>query len=136
MRIAYAGTPEFAVPALDGLIQAGVDIVGVWTQPDRPAGRGRKLTPSPVKQLALQAGLAVHEYAPRLIKQAIVGRGGADKEQVQHMVRVLLKSTDSFGADAADALAVALCHAVHSRARAAWRHFSTTFMALARMVSE
>jgi len=58
----------------------------------------------------VQAGLAVHEYAPRLIKQAIVGRGGADKEQVQHMVRVLLKSTDSFGADAADALAVALCH--------------------------
>jgi len=62
---------------------------------------------------AVHAGLAVHEYAPRLIKQAIVGRGGADKEQVQHMVRVLLKSTDRFGADAADALAVALCH-LHS----------------------
>jgi len=62
---------------------------------------------------AVNAGLPVHEYAPRLIKQAIVGRGGADKEQVQHMVRVLLKSTDRFGADAADALAVALCH-LHS----------------------
>jgi len=61
----------------------------------------------------VHAGLTVHEYAPRLIKQAIVGRGGADKQQVQHMVRVLLKASDSFGADAADALAVALCH-LHS----------------------
>ena len=62
---------------------------------------------------AVNAGLAVHEYAPRLIKQAIAGRGGADKKQVQHMVRVLLKSSETFGADAADALAVALCH-LHS----------------------
>ncbi len=80
MRIAYAGTPEFAVPALDGLIQAGVDIVGVWTQPDRPAGRGRKLTPSPVKQLALQAGLAVHQ--PESLKdpeaQSTLLNAGAD----------------------------------------------------------
>ncbi|MGK7294445.1 MAG: crossover junction endodeoxyribonuclease RuvC [Candidatus Wenzhouxiangella sp. M2_3B_020] len=59
---------------------------------------------------AVQAGVEVHEYAPRLIKQAVVGRGGADKRQVQHMVRALLKSEASFGADAADALAVALCH--------------------------
>ncbi|MEX0915393.1 MAG: crossover junction endodeoxyribonuclease RuvC [Wenzhouxiangellaceae bacterium] len=62
---------------------------------------------------AVNAGLVVHEYAPRLIKQAVVGRGGADKQQVQHMVRVLLKSSENFGADAADALAVALCH-LHS----------------------
>ena len=59
---------------------------------------------------AVQCGLDVHEYAPRLIKQALVGRGGADKEQVQHMVRMLLKTKEPFGADAADALAVALCH--------------------------
>ncbi|NKI35509.1 crossover junction endodeoxyribonuclease RuvC [Wenzhouxiangella sp. XN79A] len=59
---------------------------------------------------AVQCGLDVHEYAPRLIKQALVGRGGADKEQVQHMVRMLLKTKAPFGADAADALAVALCH--------------------------
>ncbi|MDT8410464.1 MAG: crossover junction endodeoxyribonuclease RuvC [Wenzhouxiangellaceae bacterium] len=59
---------------------------------------------------AVHAGLAVHEYAPRLIKQAVVGRGSAEKEQVQHMVRALLKSKAPFGADAADALAVALCH--------------------------
>ncbi len=59
---------------------------------------------------AVHAGLEVHEYAPRLIKQAIVGRGGADKKQVQHMVRALLRTDAPFGADAADALAVALCH--------------------------
>lgn len=54
--------------------------------------------------------LSVNEYAPREIKQAIVGRGGADKTQVQHMVRALLKLSDVPQADAADALAVALCH--------------------------
>lgn len=56
------------------------------------------------------AGLEVHEYAPRAIKQAIVGRGGAAKEQVQHMIRVLLKLSEAPAEDAADALAVALCH--------------------------
>jgi len=55
-------------------------------------------------------GLEVHEYAPRAIKQAIVGRGGAAKEQVQHMIRILLKLREAPGEDAADALAVALCH--------------------------
>lgn len=54
--------------------------------------------------------LPVSEYSPREIKQAIVGRGGADKPQVQHMVRVLLNLTDQPQSDAADALAVALCH--------------------------
>jgi len=55
-------------------------------------------------------GLAVAEYSPRSIKQAIVGRGGADKVQVQHMVSVLLQLQDTPVEDAADALAVALCH--------------------------
>lgn len=59
---------------------------------------------------AVTAGLEVHEYAPRAIKQAIVGRGGAAKEQVQHMIRVLLKLAETPAEDAADALAVALCH--------------------------
>ena len=80
MRIAYAGTPDFAVPALQGLIDAGVEIVGVWTQPDRPAGRGRKLTASPVKQTALAAGLTV--YQPESLKdpeaQAELLNSGAD----------------------------------------------------------
>ena len=58
----------------------------------------------------IDAGLEVAEYAPRAIKQALVGRGGADKVQVQHMVRVLLGLRETPPEDAADALAVALCH--------------------------
>ena len=59
---------------------------------------------------AVQAGLPVHEYAPREVKQALVGKGGAAKTQVQHMTKILLKLTDEIGEDAFDALAVALCH--------------------------
>ncbi len=59
---------------------------------------------------AIDGGLAVAEYAPRAIKQALVGKGGADKVQVQHMVRVLLGLQEAPPEDAADALAVALCH--------------------------
>jgi len=59
---------------------------------------------------AISCGLSVAEYSPRSIKQAIVGRGGADKEQVQHMVGLLLGIKGSIQNDAADALAVALCH--------------------------
>lgn len=58
--------------------------------------------------------IPVHEYAAREIKQAIVGRGGADKVQVQHMVRMLLSLKTTPESDAADALAVAICHA-HTR---------------------
>jgi crossover junction endodeoxyribonuclease RuvC len=58
-----------------------------------------------------QAGLTVAEYAPARIKSAIVGHGRADKKQIQHMVRILLDLDDEPPADAADALAVALCHA-------------------------
>ncbi|MFT4045561.1 MAG: methionyl-tRNA formyltransferase [Solimonas sp.] len=59
MRLVFAGTPDFAVAALDALHAAGHEIVGVYTQPDRPAGRGRKLTPSPVAQRAAALGLPV-----------------------------------------------------------------------------
>ena len=59
---------------------------------------------------AVALGLPVAEYSPRLVKQAIVGRGGADKAQVQHMVGVLLRCGEALSEDAADALAVALCH--------------------------
>lgn len=60
---------------------------------------------------AAKAGLPVHEYATRLVKKAIVGTGGADKAQVQAMLGVLLPGVKLAGADAADALAVAICHA-------------------------
>jgi crossover junction endodeoxyribonuclease RuvC len=58
----------------------------------------------------IDAGVEVAEYAPRAVKQALVGRGGADKGQVQHMVRVLLGLKEALPEDASDALAVALCH--------------------------
>ena len=62
--------------------------------------------------MAVQAsGLNVSEYAPRQIKMAVVGYGGADKMQVQQMVKRLLKLEDAPKKDAADALAVAICHA-------------------------
>ncbi|WP_303289940.1 methionyl-tRNA formyltransferase [Marinobacter sp. SS5-14b] len=61
MRIVFAGTPDFAATALKALLAAGHNVVGVYSQPDRPAGRGRKLMPSPVKQVALDAGLPVFQ---------------------------------------------------------------------------
>lgn len=66
MRIVFAGTPEFAAQHLQALLDAGRQIVAVYTQPDRPAGRGQKLAPSPVKQLALQHGIAV--YQPQTLR--------------------------------------------------------------------
>lgn len=64
------------------------------------------------------AGMPVGEYPARLVKQTLVGVGGAGKEQVQHMVRVLLGLSGTLQADAADALGIALCHA-HARTRPA-----------------
>ncbi|MEK0096743.1 methionyl-tRNA formyltransferase, partial [Bordetella pertussis] len=66
MRLVFAGTPEFARIALDALLAAGHDVPLVLTQPDRPAGRGLKLTPSPVKQAALAAGIEVAQ--PRSLR--------------------------------------------------------------------
>jgi crossover junction endodeoxyribonuclease RuvC len=64
-----------------------------------------------------QAGGVVHEYSALEIKQALVGRGRAEKSQVQHMVRVLLGLREAPQADAADALACAICHINHARSR-------------------
>lgn len=58
-RIVFAGTPEFAVPSLTALIQGGYQVIAVYTQPDRPSGRGRKLASSPIKQTAVAFGLPV-----------------------------------------------------------------------------
>lgn len=70
MKIIFAGTPDFAVPALAALIDAGHEVVMVLTQPDRPAGRGMKLKASPVKVLAGQHGL--HVFQPESLKPADV----------------------------------------------------------------
>ena len=68
MRVVFAGTPEFSVPCLEACRASGAEVVAVYTQPDRPAGRGRKLTPSPVKQAALAANLPIEQ--PETLKTA------------------------------------------------------------------
>ncbi len=73
MRVVFMGTPEFAVPCLDTLLNQGHQVLGVVTQPDRPKGRGRQFACSPVKQAALAAGLPVLQPAkvrePRFLEQ-------------------------------------------------------------------
>jgi len=66
VRIAFLGTPEFAVPSLERLVESGFDIAAVVTQPDKPKGRGRKLAAPPVKEAAVKFGLPV--YQPEKLK--------------------------------------------------------------------
>lgn len=61
MRLIFLGTPRFAVPSLEAVVEAGHDVVAVLTQPDRPKGRGQTMAFSPVKESALRLGLAVHQ---------------------------------------------------------------------------
>ncbi|MEQ9888448.1 methionyl-tRNA formyltransferase [Pectobacterium zantedeschiae] len=68
LRIIFAGTPDFAARHLDALLSSGHEVVGVFTQPDRPAGRGNKLTPSPVKVLAEQHDIPV--FQPKSLRPA------------------------------------------------------------------
>ena len=67
-RLIFAGTPDFAVPSLRVLLDAGYTVVAVYTQPDRPAGRGRQLRASPIKTLAQAAGVPV--YQPATLRDA------------------------------------------------------------------
>lgn len=68
MRLVFMGTPQAAVPALSRCLEYGHEVVAVWTQPDRPAGRGHKLSASPVKEFALAHHISVHQ--PAKIKTA------------------------------------------------------------------
>jgi methionyl-tRNA formyltransferase len=68
MRLVFMGTPESAVPTLARCVEEGHEVAAVWTQPDRPAGRGKHLRASPVKEFALARGLPV--YQPEKIKTA------------------------------------------------------------------
>ncbi len=61
MRLVFLGTPRFAVPSLEKLVEAGHDVRAVLTQPDRPKGRGQQTALSPVKEAALRLGLAIHQ---------------------------------------------------------------------------
>ncbi|MDJ0655121.1 MAG: methionyl-tRNA formyltransferase [Xanthomonadales bacterium] len=80
MRIVFAGTPDFAVPSLEGLLGSGHEVVAVYTQPDRPAGRGRKLTPSPVKQVALASNIPVMQPASLRNPEAEAGLAAVDAD--------------------------------------------------------
>ncbi len=73
LKVIFAGTPEFAAQALQALLDSEHQVVAVYTQPDRPAGRGRKLTPSPVKLLALEHGIDL--YQPQTLKNETVQQG-------------------------------------------------------------
>ena len=76
LRIVFAGTPDFAVPCLAACLASGAEVLAVYTQPDRPAGRGRKLTPGPVKVAALDAGITVEQ--PESLKDDLVRAHLAD----------------------------------------------------------
>ena len=67
LRTVFMGTPDFALQTLQGLIDAGCNMVGVYTQPDRPKGRGKQMAPPPVKELARQHGIPV--YQPQKLRQ-------------------------------------------------------------------
>lgn len=67
MRIVYMGTPDFAVPPLRAMAQAGYEIAAVVTQPDKPRGRGKSLQPTPVKEEALRLGIAV--WQPQKVRE-------------------------------------------------------------------
>ena len=61
MKIVYMGTPDFAVPALVSLVEAGHEVAAVVTQPDKPKGRGKSMLPTPVKEEALKHGFPVYQ---------------------------------------------------------------------------
>ena len=100
-----------AVIAAHGPAEAAVEEVFLNDNPQSTLKLGQAR--GVVLLVAARQGIAVGEYAPRLVKKAVVGTGGADKVQVHAMVQRLLPSAKIAGADAADALAVAITHAHH-----------------------
>lgn len=115
MRIVFAGTPEFAVPTLQALHASRHEVVAVYTQPDRPAGRGQRLKPSAVKQAALALGLNVEQAAHFKTEQSVhaLRAHGADA-MVVVAYGLLLPQTvlDVFAAD---------CWNLHASLLPRWR---------------
>ncbi|MDR3516271.1 MAG: crossover junction endodeoxyribonuclease RuvC [Azospirillaceae bacterium] len=119
---------ERLVQLHDGL----VGVLAAW-KPDEAAVEETFVNRNPASTLKLGmargivllvpalAGLSVAEYSANLIKKTVVGAGHADKAQVQAMIRHLLPGCINDSADAADALAVAVCHAHHEASRRVWR---------------
>ena len=71
MKIVFMGTPQAAVPTLKQILDDGHEVVAVWTQPDRPSGRGKKLKAPPVKEFALENGLKVFQPEKLRTKETI-----------------------------------------------------------------
>ena len=88
------GTPEFAAPAIDTLIDAGHEIAAVFSQPDKPKGRGYTMTPPPVKVKAMEHGIPVYQPAsmrdgeahPRRRIDRIIGLGAPGPQRKRHLV--------------------------------------------------
>lgn len=130
-RLSFVACGTVTSTAEDGLAERlvelhdGLEAVIGDHEPDEAAVEHTFVNTNPTATLKLgqargvallvpaRAGLSVAEYAPNAVKKAIVGAGHADKEQIQHMVRILLPKAVWKGADAADALAIAICHAHH-----------------------
>ena len=87
-KIVFMGTPAFSVPILEGLLEAGYEVAAVVTQPDRPVGRKKTITPTPVKEAAMKHGLLVLQ--PEKIS------GSPEMEQIQALAPDLL-ITAAFG---------------------------------------
>ncbi|MEM7694550.1 MAG: crossover junction endodeoxyribonuclease RuvC [Pseudomonadota bacterium] len=134
-RLSFVGAGMVASDPADSLadrlcaLYAGLERVLADTAPDEAAVETSFVSRDGAATLKLgqargiallapaRAGLPVAEYAPNLIKKTVVGAGHADKRQIRHMVRQLLPRVDTVGEHAFDALAVAICHAAHRRAR-------------------
>ena len=114
---------------LDQLHSGLMDVIAPWT-PDEAAVEETFVNKNPVSTLKLgqargvallapaRCGIPVTEYTPNAVKKTVVGAGHAAKQQVEMMVSTLLPGCQIHGADAADALAVAICHAQHAGTRA------------------
>jgi methionyl-tRNA formyltransferase len=91
MRLVFMGTPSAAVPTLERILADGHEVAAVWTQPDKPAGRGNKLTAPPVKEFALEKGLTVHQPAKVKTAEALelFQSHGADAAVVVAYGRIL-----------------------------------------------
>jgi methionyl-tRNA formyltransferase len=91
MRLVFMGTPQAAVPTLRRCLEDGHEVVAVWTQPDRPAGRCNKLAVPPVKEFALRAGLTIHQPAKIRNEEALrlFASHGADAAVVVAYGRIL-----------------------------------------------
>ena len=84
MRVVFMGTPEFAVPCLQKLIDCGHEVTGVFTQPDKPQGRKMILTPPPVKELALANNIKV--YQPLKMRDGTALRFPVERVKRKHQV--------------------------------------------------